>query len=115
MWIVVSPGFIKFFTPKLASGITIFPFIILKKKELLQDKTFVYHELIHIRQQAELLFLIFVLLYGIEFIVRLIQYKNFYLAYRNISFEREAYANESNYNYLKTRKWLSFIKYWKMA
>lgn len=115
MWILISPRFLNYFTPKFASGITLFPFIILKDKSLQLDKTFIHHELIHIRQQAELLLLFFLLLYGLEFLIRIVQYKNIQEAYRNISFEREAYCNETNYNYLKTRKWFSFIKYWKMA
>ena len=68
--------------------------------------------MIHIYQQAELLFILFIFLYYLEFLIRLIQFKNAKIAYKNISFEREAYENESNYNYLKTRKWFSFVKYW---
>jgi hypothetical protein len=33
------------------------------------------------------------------------------LAYRNLSFEREAYVNESNLEYLETRKYFSFLNY----
>jgi len=112
MFILISPTFIKYFTPKNIAGITIFPFIILEKKEIKLDKTFVNHEMIHIYQQAEMFFIFFVLFYYTEFIIRLIQYKDCYKAYTNISFEREAYENEANYNYLKTRKWFSFVKYW---
>ncbi|MGK0254765.1 MAG: hypothetical protein ACI9OE_002275, partial [Mariniflexile sp.] len=39
------------------------------------------------------------------------QYKKWHLAYRNISFEREAYANEMYLDYLKQRKFWSFLKY----
>ncbi len=112
MWILISPNFIKYFTPKNISGITIFPFIILEKSEIKDDKTFVNHEMIHIYQQMELLFIFFLLLYYTEFLILLIKHKNMQTAYKNISFEREAYTNETNYDYLKTRKWLSFIKYW---
>ena len=112
MFILISPGFIKYFMPKNIAGITIFPFIIVERKELKFNKTFVNHEMIHIYQQAELLFFIFLIVYYMEFLVRLIQYKNFDKAYHNISFEREAYRNETNYDYLKTRKWFSFVKYW---
>jgi hypothetical protein len=35
--------------------------------------------------------------------VRFVQYKTRDLAYRNISFEREAYSNETNIGYLKSR------------
>ena len=110
MWILISPWFLKWFTPKNISGITIFPFIILDKNSLRNDKTFINHELIHIYQQMELFILLFIIFYYLEYLYRLLQYKNADKAYRNISFEREAYANESNYDYLKTRKWFSFIR-----
>ncbi len=112
MWILVSPAFLRYFTPKNISGISIFPFIILERKEIKEDKTFVQHEMIHIRQQMELILILFIILYYLEFLILFIKYGNLQQAYRNISFEREAYENESNYNYLKTRKWFSFIKYW---
>lgn len=112
MFILISPKFIQYFTPKSIAGITIFPFIIVEKKEIKFDKTFINHEMIHIYQQAELLFILFILLYYSEFLIKLFKYKNAQTAYRNISFEREAYFNESDYNYLKTRKLFSFIKYW---
>lgn len=112
MFILISPKFIQYFTPKNIAGITIFPFIILEKNELKLDKTFINHEMIHIYQQAELLFIVFILLYYSEFFIKLFKYKDAQIAYKNISFEREAYSNESNYNYLKTRKFFSFVKYW---
>lgn len=111
MWILISPWFIKWFTPKEVAGITIFPFIILNKKELKQDNVFVNHELIHIYQQLELFFIPFILWYYAEFFFRLLIYRNIQKAYRNISFEREAYLNETNFDYLKTRKFFSFLKY----
>ena len=112
MWILISPTFIKYFTPKNISGISIFPFIILEKREIKDDKAFVNHEMIHIYQQMELLFIFFIVLYYAEFLILLLKYKNRQQAYRNISFECEAYENEANYDYLKTRKCFSFIKYW---
>ncbi len=112
MWILISPSFIKYFTPKNVSGISIFPFIILEKREIKYDKSFINHELIHIYQQMELFFIFFIFIYYFEFLFLLIKHRDFQKAYKNISFEREAYANESNYNYLKTRKWYSFAKYW---
>jgi hypothetical protein len=41
----------------------------------------------------------------------LIQFKDRKKAYYNISFEREAYANENNIDYLKTRTFWCFVKY----
>ena len=71
------------------------------------------HEEIHIRQQKEMLVIFFLLWYGIEWLLRLIQYRNRMTAYKNISFEREAYDNMSNIGYLNNRKAYSFIKYIK--
>ena len=48
-----------------------------------------------------MLIIAFYLVYAFEFLVRLIQYKKWHIAYRNISFEREAYYNERNLDYLK--------------
>ncbi|MDB5229140.1 MAG: hypothetical protein JWN78_3333 [Bacteroidota bacterium] len=112
MFILVSPFFVRYFTPRNISGIALFPFIIVSEKKLKDDATFIMHEKIHIRQQAELLVIFFFLVYVTEFFILLLKYKDTGLAYRNISFEKEAYENESNYNYLKTRKLFSFIKYW---
>lgn len=71
------------------------------------------HEAIHTRQIAELLVVIFYVWYGIEWIIRLIQYRNKKEAYRNISFEREAYANDQDKTYLKKRKLYAFVWYLK--
>ena len=68
------------------------------------DEKRINHERIHTAQQCELLFVPFYVLYVLEWIVRLVTERNFYAAYRSISFEREAYANGDNLNYLATRK-----------
>jgi len=93
-------------------GIALWPFIVVKDSFLKEDASFINHERIHLRQQAELLVLPFYIIYLLEYVVRLIQYRNSEQAYRNISFEREAYCNESDLAYLKNRKLWSFIKYW---
>lgn len=101
----------KYLVPKGYTGITIFPFVFLKTKALKADAVLINHEKIHLRQQLELLIVPFYIIYGIEFLVRLIQFKNWYSAYRNISFEREAYQHQTNFCYLKKRKFWSFLKY----
>lgn len=101
----------KYIVPKGYTGITIFPFVFLKRKSLKLDAVLINHEKIHLKQQLELLIIPFYLFYGLEFMVRLIQYKNWYTAYVNISFEREAYCNQTNFTYLKKRKLWSFLKY----
>ncbi|WP_353166837.1 hypothetical protein [Empedobacter brevis] len=92
-------------------GITIFPFIFLKDKKLKNNEVLINHETIHLIQQLELFVAFFYPWYLIEYGIRLIQYRDQHKAYRNISFEREAYANEHNLHYLKERKFYSFLNY----
>jgi len=101
----------KHIIPKKYIGLTVYPFIFLKNDALKGNLTLINHEKIHLKQQIELLWIFFFTWYFIEFFVRLIQYKKWNLAYRNISFEREAYQNELNPNYLLTRKRYSFFNY----
>lgn len=56
----------------------------------------------------ELLYVPFYILYLLEWLYRLIQKGN---AYRNISFEKEAYNNENDMNYLDKREHFSWIEY----
>lgn len=77
------------------------------------DKYVVNHERIHTAQQRELLFIPFYIFYLIELCVRRLQYHSWHEAYRNISFEREAYTNGHNLSYLNNRKPYSFIRYFK--
>ena len=97
--------------PRGFIGITLYPFIFLKRKDLKHDAELVNHEKIHLKQQKELLIIFFYLLYFIEWIIKIIIYKNSNLAYKNISFEREAYINESNLYYLENRKFWAFLNY----
>lgn len=101
----------KFLIPKGYNGLTLYPFVFLKYDYLKKDKVLVNHEKIHLSQQLELLIIPFYLFYILEFVVRLCQYKNWHAAYRNISFEREAYYNEYNLEYTKQRSLWSFLKY----
>lgn len=75
------------------------------------DKYVINHERIHSRQMLELLVIPFYLIYVVEWVIRIIMYKDSLKAYRNISFEREAYSNDSNLNYLQKRNPYSFISY----
>lgn len=101
----------KFLVPNGYSGIAIFPFVFLKDKRLKRDIILINHETIHLKQQLELLIIPFFIWYSIEFLIRLIYCKNWDLAYRNISFEREAYDKESNVKYLDERGFWQFLKY----
>lgn len=102
----------KYILAKGFGGLALFPFIFIKRDSLRQDKVFVNHERIHLQQQKELLLLAFLLWYGLEYLIKLLHYRNRREAYLNISFEREAYQNEKNLNYLSNqRKLWAFTKY----
>ncbi|GER57996.1 hypothetical protein [Patiriisocius marinus] len=101
----------RFLIHKYYNGVTVWPFVLMRHKALKDNLVFMNHEKIHLRQQIELLVLPFYIWYLLEFIVRLFQYKNWDLAYRNISFEREAYANEKDLNYIKKRPFWVFRNY----
>ncbi|HPW98704.1 MAG TPA: hypothetical protein PK218_09090 [Flavobacterium sp.] len=107
MYIIV----LKYLVPKKIIGLTIFPFIIVKDKKLKLDKVFINHEKIHLRQQLELLILPFFVWYFLEFFFRFMICLNWSKSYRSISFEKEAYCNEMNFNYLEKRTLYRFLKY----
>lgn len=62
------------------------------------------HESIHTAQMKELLYVGFYLAYLVEWLVRWIIERSREKAYYSISFEKEAYANEKDMEYLNTRK-----------
>ncbi len=101
----------KYIVPKGFVGLTLYPFIFLKNKTLKEDTTLINHERIHLKQQLELCILAFYLWYLIEWFIKILVYKNAFSAYKNISFEREAYLNENDLDYLTTRKNWAFINY----
>lgn len=107
MFLIIS----KYLIPKGYRGLTLFPFVIIKDFLDKENKVLLNHEKIHIRQQLELLIVPFFVLYFLEFLLRLIQFKDRNKAYRNISFEREAYANEKDLEYLKKRPFWKFRNY----
>lgn len=87
-------------------AINLFGVVFAKQRLSERDKR---HEQIHTWQQQEMLFLGFYLWYVAEWLLRLLRYRNFHRAYRNISFEREAYDNEHNRNYGKTRRHYAWL------
>lgn len=93
-----------------ATGMAVFPFILLKNKNLISDKIVINHEKIHLRQQLELLILPFYVLYLINYLINRFRFKNHDEAYRKIIFEQEAYRNDENLNYLKSNNWYGWIK-----
>ena len=109
MFVIVT----KYLIPKGYNGLTLFPFVMIRNNFDKENKVLINHEKIHIRQQAQLLVLPFLIWYTLEFLFRWIQSKDKNKAYRNISFEREAYANERNLDYIKEMPFWGFLKYLK--
>ena len=66
------------------------------------------HELIHSAQQRELLYIPFFIWYGIEWLILYFKYKDWTKAYFHIRFEKEAYNNQYNLEYLSQRKHFTY-------
>ncbi len=91
-------------------AITLFGMIFTRNRSLLTD-TLVNHEMIHCRQQLELLYLPFFIIYVMEWLYYIIRFRNWDRAYRSISFEREAYANGHDLHYLESRPCFANFRY----
>ncbi|MFV0329794.1 MAG: hypothetical protein ACK5M3_07605 [Dysgonomonas sp.] len=105
----------KHFPPKGFGAINLFGLIVARKEYGKLNDAEKSHEKIHTRQMLELLIVFFYIAYVIEWIIRLIQYRDKRKAYYNISFEREAYAHMYDLSYVKKRKLFAFIKYYKIV
>lgn len=94
-------------------AMNLFGILFVRKKEngsnpILSKRT-INHEMIHTAQIKELGYVFFYIAYLLSWLVRIIMYPM--AAYRYIVFEQEAYDNDSNLDYLKSRKAYSWIKY----
>lgn len=58
-------------------------------------KRYLHHEQIHTMQMKGILYIPFYIIYGVEWFVKIFTEIK---AYRNVSFEREAYTNENKFN-----------------
>lgn len=119
IFIIKSTWFVKFiellgvgkFGWHNAKAVAIFPFIIVRDMKY-ATPVYLNHEKIHFAQQIETLFVGAFLLKAFEGLYSLIfsnrNYKERYLWYAT---EQEAYLNQENLDYLKTRKRFAFVKY----
>ena len=116
----------KYLPIKGFKAINLFGVLFVKNNAKIDDVT-INHEAIHSKQFIELMILFavatvfirwwmplfsplfFYAWYVIEWLIRLPKGN----AYKNISFEREAYANDDNLTYLETRRRFAFVKYLK--
>ena len=94
-------------------AITLFPLgIFYRSKKDRDNETIRNHELIHWKQQKEMLCLLFYLWYLLEYLIKLIRFMDHGKAYRGIGFEREAKKFEKDAEYLSKRKpfhWIRFV------
>ena len=101
----------RFIPPRGFAYVNLFGVLFTRRDSSISDKT-LYHEMIHTEQMKEMLYIFFYLWYLIEWLIRLIILRDSHKAYRAISFEQEAYANQENLTYLEGRKryrWLSYL------
>ena len=76
-------------------GITLYPFVFMNKSEKEAKKTkLLHHEWIHVKQIQEEGFFRFYLSYIFQIFFNLFRYGNLKKAYKNISYEKEAYLDE---------------------
>lgn len=97
----------KIIPSKGFAAINLFGLLFARKGTKINNRI-INHESIHTAQMKEMLFIPFYIWYVFEWLIRLFKKGN---AYRNISFEREAYDNQNNKNYLDKRKHYSWVKY----
>ena len=95
------------FPPSRFSAIYLLGILVCRRETYLSERL-LRHERIHSRQMLEMLVVGFYLWYLLEWLVRLPMKGN---AYHNISFEREAYANEAQPDYLTHRPLFAWRHY----
>ena len=109
-------------------AINLFGVLFVKNNAKIDDVT-INHEGIHSKQFIELMILFavatvfirwwmplfaplfFYVWYVAEWLVHLIRFRSTYIAYRSISFEREAYTHQGDFSYLKGRRLFDFLRY----
>lgn len=93
-------------------AMNLFGFLFVRKD--LKDKLnsiVINHEAIHLEQMKELLYIFFYIIYLLEWLYKvLFKYPFSKKAYKNISFEKEAYTYEEDFGYLRRRKHFSMWK-----
>lgn len=91
------------------TAINLFGVIFARKECEPLSKRTLNHEAIHTEQMKELLYVGFYIWYVVEWLVKLCIYGK--EAYRNVSFEREAYQYDRYADYVQFRKKYNWIKY----
>ena len=109
-WLVYIAAYLTG-TPEQAKAAALFPFIVVRDMSVVEPWV-INHERIHFRQEVELLFIGFWILYLFEYLFsRLVLRFPAREAYLYQSGEQEAYLNQHNFNYLNERKPYTRLKY----
>ena len=88
-------------------AINLFGILFVRGNARISERT-LRHEAIHTAQMKEMLYIGFYIWYIIEWLIRLFMKGN---AYRNISFESEAYKHQNELDYDKLRNRFAWLKY----
>ncbi len=108
--IFIQNRFSEAIIPRKFAAMTVAPFIFIAPGIKITDRL-LRHEQIHYKQQLEMGWLFFFIWYAIEWLIRLFISSD--TAYKDMSFEREAYDKQDELGYLYFRKKYSWIKYIK--
>lgn len=102
----------KHFPPSGYIALTFYPWLFIREKarDRFTPKA-ERHETTHAYQQIETLWVFFLLIYGLEYLLKLIFTFSTDKAYESISFEQEAYEHEDEIGYNNVRKHYAWIKY----
>jgi hypothetical protein len=101
IWIL--PSYLQWLFPKGYSAAAFWPIVIIRNLQFAQPHI-INHEQIHLKQQLELGVVFFYLAYFAEYFYHRLKGKNHDDAYMAISFEKEAYKFEEDFDYIKNRK-----------
>ena len=101
------PVFLSYFTPITIGAITIGPLVFSRGEMSEVTKN---HETIHWQQYIECGIIGFIFLYYLFYAINFLRYRDGKMAYYQIPFEKEAYDNDNNLDYLETRKRYAWVK-----
>ena len=93
-------------------AMTLYPWVFIRKSAAERyTEAADRHEATHGYQQIETLWVLFFLIYLVEYLVKLVITFDHRTAYRSISFEQEAYMHEDDASYNSSRKHYTWVKY----
>ncbi len=101
------------FPKKGFTALTIYPLVFVRKdrRDYFTAKA-ERHETTHALQQIEMLWILFLILYALEWVIKLPFCKfDTERAYMSISFEQEAYEHQDEFGYNNVRKHFAWIRY----